>query len=174
MILKRRELALAVFYVFLLVFIAVYIFFFRFSYPRYIMLNNQIQSNEEALVRINKILNSKDYVEKKYNAFEEKFKVKATEQNSSTQILQDIKVKASDAGLNVINIKPLAIKQEELYGEFDFKLETEGYLANLGQFLYDLDDSPYIFIIKYAQINAQAAEQPLKVQLLLSAALTQG
>ena len=92
-------------------------------------------------------------------------------QTVSTDILQDIKVKASGAGLNVINLKPLAVKQVGLHGEFDFKLETEGHLKNFGKFLYDLDDSPYIFGIKHTQINAQARGAPLKLQLLLSAAL---
>ena len=71
----------------------------------------------------------------------------------------------------MISLKPLSVKQEGLYGEFDFKLETEGHLKNLGKFLYDLDDSAYIFGIKHTQINAQERGASLKLRLLLSAAL---
>jgi len=174
MSLKRREVILGGFYLALLAGIGVYLFFFRFTYPRFKAVIEKISTAEDALLRINKVLNSKKLVEKKFNAFEQKFNTKASDQNSTTLILQDIKGKASDAGLNVINIKPLSRTGEGLYAEFDFKLETEGYLQNLGKFLYDLDNSPYIFNIKYTQINAQAFEEPLKVQLLLSAALVKG
>lgn len=174
MILKRRELFLLIFYLFMLLVIGVYFFFFRFVYPRYKIINNQILGAEEALVKINRILASKVLVEKEFNTFEKKFATDKEEQAASWQILQNIKSKATNAGLNVINIKPLVMKQEGSYGAFDFKLETEGYLQNFGKFLYNLDDSPYIFTLKYTQLNAQARGEPLKVQLLLSAAVTKG
>jgi len=171
MTLNRREILLMGFYLVMIVAIGVYFFFFQVVAPRYKMLNSKIVTTEEALLRVSRILSTRDIVEREFNTFQEKFSPKEIKQTASTQILQDIKVKASEAGLNVINLKPLSVKQEGLYGEFDFKLETEGYLKNFGKFLYDLDDSAYIFGIKYTQINAQERGAPLKLQLLLSAAV---
>ncbi len=171
MTLNRRETFLMGFYLVMIVAIGVYFFFFQIVAPRYNMLKSRIVSTEEALLKVRKILSTKDIVEREFNTFQEKFSPKEIKQTVSTQILQDIKEKASEAGLNVINLKPLSVKQEGLYGEFDFKLETEGHLKNLGKFLYDLDDSAYIFGIKHTQINAQERGAPLKLQLLLSAAL---
>ncbi|MFH1093165.1 MAG: type 4a pilus biogenesis protein PilO [Candidatus Omnitrophota bacterium] len=171
MTLNRNEMFLMGFYLVMIVALGVYFFFFQIVAPRHNMLKSKIVYTEEALLRVNKILSTSAIVEKEFNSFQEKFSRKEVKETVSTDILQDIKVKASEAGLNVINLKPLSVKQEGLYGEFDFKLETEGHLKNFGKFLYDLDDSAYIFGIKYTQINAQEKGAPLKVQLMLSAAL---
>lgn len=171
MTLNRREIFLMGFYLVMIVGVGVYFFFFRIVAPRHNMLKSKIASTEEALFRVNKILSSSDTIEKEFKSFQEKFSGQEIKETVSTEILQDIKVKASEAGLNVINLKPLTVKQEGMQGEFDFKLETEGHLKNFGKFLYELDDSAYIFAIKYTQINAQERGAPLKLQLLLSAAL---
>ncbi len=171
MTLNRREIFLMTSYLGIIFVIGVYFFFFQIVAPKHKILNSKIASTENALIKVNRILSTRDIVEREFDVFQEKFSPKEIKQTVSTEILQDIKVKASEAGLNVINLKPLAVKQEGLYGEFDFKLETEGHLKNFGKFLYDLDDSAYIFGIKYTQINAQERGAPLKLQLLLSAAL---
>ncbi|MCK4995163.1 MAG: hypothetical protein KAS13_09005 [Candidatus Omnitrophica bacterium] len=171
MTLNSREIFLMGFYVLMIVGIGVYFFFFQIVSPAHSMLTNKISSTEEALLRVTKILSTSDIVEKEFDSFQGKFSPQAIKETVSTDILQDIKVKASEAGLNVINLKPLTVKQDGLQGEFDFKLETEGHLKNFGKFLYDLDDSPYIFGIKHTQINAQERGAPLKLQLLLSAVL---
>jgi len=173
--LRPREMFLVNVYMVIVVCILLYFFFFQFGYPKHTSINARIGVLENSLEKINGILNSKDMVEKQYAAFEKKLSVKQTPGTADTEILQDIRGKAVRAGLNVINIKPLSLKEDDdLYGAFDFKLETEGELKNLGRFLYDLDNSPYIFSIKFTQINAQTQGEPLKVQLLLSAALARG
>lgn len=171
MSLSRRELLLLSFYLIIIVSIGIYLFFFKYGYPHYKQVNEKIITVENALFKIQRILQSKEVVEQEYNAYEQKFSDKKTKQTLSTDILQDIKGKAAVAGLNVINIKPLSLKEAELYSEFDFKLETEGGLKNFGQFLYNLDASPYIFTLKYTQINAQGRGDSLKIQLLISAVL---
>ncbi|MCG2712958.1 MAG: type 4a pilus biogenesis protein PilO [Candidatus Omnitrophica bacterium] len=171
MTLNSREIFLMGFYLVMIVGIGTYFFFFQVVAPRHNILKGKIVSTEEALLRVSNILSTRDIVENEYNSFQEKFSRKEVKQTVSTEILQDIKDKAFQAGLNVINLKPLSVNREGLYGEFDFKLETEGHLKNFGKFLYDLDDSAYIFGIKYTQINAQEKGAPLKLQLLLSAAL---
>ena len=169
--LNRREILLMCFYVLLILGAGIYFFFFQIIAPRYNRLNSKIESTEAALLRVSNILIRSDIIEREYRAFQDKFNAGEIKQTASTDILQDVKVKASEAGLNVINLKPLTVKQDGMMGDFDFKLETEGHLKNFGKFLYDLDDSPYIFGIKYTQINAQEKGAPLKLQLLLSAAL---
>ncbi|MFH1062441.1 MAG: type 4a pilus biogenesis protein PilO [Candidatus Omnitrophota bacterium] len=170
MSLVRRELFLLSFYLCLILGIGVYFFFFQFAYPRYVIINTQIQSAETALSQINQILNGKSIIEKEYDDFVQKFKSNL-DKPAATDILQDVKSKAGIAGLNVTNVKPFPLKEDGVYAEFDFKLETEGELKNLGRFFYTLDKSPYMFSIKNTQINAQAEGEPLKVQLLLSAIL---
>ncbi|MBI4845432.1 MAG: hypothetical protein HY810_03030 [Candidatus Omnitrophica bacterium] len=170
--LSRRESLLLNTYFFIVVGGVVYFFFFSFALPRYREVNEKIISIENALVKVNDILQAKNILEKKYSYFDSKFSSnKEIKQTVSTEVLQDIKAKVGNAGLSLINIKPLALKEESLYGEFDFKLETEGDLKNCGLFLYNLDDSPYLFTVKFIQISAQSQGEPLKVQLLLSAAL---
>ena len=171
MTLNRREIFLMVFYALMIISVGIYFFFFQVIAPRYNMLSSKISSTEEALLRVTKIVNRKEIIEKELKAFQDKFSSGEIKQTVSTDILQDIKVKASEAGLNVINLKPLNVNHDGLQGEFDFRLETEGHLKNFGKFLYDLDDSPYIFGIKHTQVNAQERGAPLKLQLLLSAAL---
>ncbi|MBU1043694.1 MAG: type II secretion system protein M [Candidatus Omnitrophica bacterium] len=157
-------------YLCLILGIGVYFFFFQFAYPRYVIINSQIESAETALSQISQILNGKTVIEKEYNDFVQKFEANSAKP-AVTDILQDVKSKAGTAGLNVINVKPFPLKDDGMYNEFDFKLETEGELKNLGRFFYALDKSPYMFSIKHTQINAQAKDEPLKVQLLLSAIL---
>ncbi len=169
--LKHRELFLSSLYLGIVIVSSIYFFLFKFIYPQYKIVNGQILTTEKGLSKIEAILGNQERIEKEYRLFEQKLSSKEIKQTVSTEILQDIKSKASTAGLNVINIKPFSLKAENLYAEFDFKLDTEGQLKNLGSFLYNLDDSPYIFTIKYIQANAQTQEAPLRVQLLLSAFL---
>ncbi|MFH2139029.1 MAG: type 4a pilus biogenesis protein PilO [Candidatus Omnitrophota bacterium] len=171
MSLTRRELFLTVFYLIIIGCVAIYFFFYKYLFTQYNSINEEIFSVEQALSKINSIMDSKDIVEKEYSEFEQKLSSGKIEKAASTEILQDIKTKAASAGLNVINIKPFLLKEEGLYGEFDFKLETEGALKNLGQFLYELDDSLYLFTIKYMQVNAGSQGESLQVQLMLSAML---
>ncbi|MBU1088124.1 MAG: type II secretion system protein M [Candidatus Omnitrophica bacterium] len=157
-------------YLCLILGIGLYFFFFQFAYPRYTIINSKIQAAETGLSQINQILNGKTVIEKEYNDFVQKFQANSGKP-ALTDILQDVKSKAGMAGLNVTNVKPFPLKEDGIYNEFDFKLETEGELKNLGSFFYALDKSPYMFSIKHTQINAQAEGEPLKVQLLLSAIL---
>lgn len=166
----RRELFLFSFYLCLILGMGIYFLFFQFAYPRYAIINTQIQSAETALSQIGQILNGKVMIEKEHDDFVQKFKSNLGEP-AATDILQDVKSKAGIAGLNVTNVKPFPIKDDGVYAEFDFQLETEGELKNLGRFFHTLDKSPYMFSIKNTQINAQAEGEPLKVQLLLSAIL---
>lgn len=170
MSLMRRELFLMTVYLCMVLGIGGYVFFFQFAYPRNTIINSQIKAAETVLDQINQILNGKTLIEKEYNDFVLRFKSN-TAKPDATDILQDVKSKAGIAGLNVTNVKPFPWKADEAYDEFDFKLETEGELKNLGRFFYGLDKSPYMFSIKNTQINAQAEGEPLKVQLLLSAVL---
>ena len=148
-----------------------YYFFFQQGYPHFKKTNDKIADIERALFKINKILESRPVVEKEYDVIEQKFSNQQITKNVSTNILQNIKSNAAEAGLNVVNIKPMAAKEEGLYSEFDFKLETEGELKNFGRFLYNLVDSTYIYKVKYNQISAHSTTGSLKIQLLLSAAL---
>ncbi|RKY34464.1 MAG: hypothetical protein DRP78_06510 [Candidatus Omnitrophota bacterium] len=174
MSLTHRELSLAVIYMIIVVCIGVYLLFVNMGYARYKQINSDIIACERALGKINFILARKNVIEKEYNTFREKLASKKIEQTISTEILQEIKGKAAFAGLNVINIKPFYLKDEGLYGRFDFKIETEGELQNLGRFLYNLDDSPYIFAVKYMQLNAQKQQEFLKMQLLLTTTFSKG
>ncbi|MCP4649845.1 MAG: type 4a pilus biogenesis protein PilO [PVC group bacterium] len=169
--LTRREILLSFIYLIVVIGIALYFFFYKFLFIRHNKVNTQITSVENALTKMNSIMASKSIVEKEYSVFEKKLSSEKVKQTASTEILQDIKTKAAQAGLNVINIKPFLLKKEGLYGAFDFKLETEGTLKNIGQFLYNLDDSPYLFTIKYLQMNARTQGEHLQVQLMLSAIL---
>jgi len=168
--LSKRETLLFNFYALMIVGLGLYFFFFGFLHPQFVEVNSKIINVESALSKINAIVNSKDLVEKQFDIYREKLtpNVRTT---SSTRVLKDIESKAQKSGLNVINVKPLTVKEEGLYGEFDFNLEVEGELKSLGKFLYDLDESSYLFKLKFTQINAQSLGEPLKFQLLLSASL---
>ncbi|MFH1459225.1 MAG: type 4a pilus biogenesis protein PilO [Candidatus Omnitrophota bacterium] len=169
-----RERYLFLVYLGIILIIGLYFGLFRFAVPAHFNINEKIVQNENILIKIYAILNKKEIVEKQYHAFLNKFKQIDKGKIGSTEILQDIKGQAQEAGLNVINVKPLLEKDEDLYRRFNFKLETEGELKNFGKFLYKLDDSSYLFTIKYAQINAQEQDQPLKFQFLLSVAIPKG
>ena len=168
----KKQIGLIFLYVILFFGTTVYFAFFRFSYPRYASVNKQIKAKQAILGSLTQILNGQSAIDDEYDAFVEKFKGNLNDP-AATEILKDIKTKAGSAGLNVINIKPFPLKDDKgTYKEFDFKLETEGQLKNLGRFLYTLDKSPYMFSIKNTQINAQSESEPLKVQLLLSALIS--
>jgi Tfp pilus assembly protein PilO len=173
--LRRRELLLAGIFAVTLVGIFAMLFFLKTGYPRYALLATHIRGVEESLRQAETILAGKERVEKEFAAFEKNFSLRVPGKfMGATDILQEIKRKAGDAGLNVINIKPLVQKEEALSDVFDVKLETEGSILNFGKFLYDLDNSPYLFTLKYTQLNAQAQEEVLKIQLLVSASLAKG
>ena len=171
MSLTRRERFLAASYCLVILFIGVYAFFYKFIFMQYKQVDTQVVLIKKALSEIELVIATKDIVNQRYQMFEKKFKAGVVKQTGSTEILQDMKTKASTAGLNVINIKPFTLKDKDGYGEFDFKLETEGTLKNVGRFLYDLDNSLYLFTVKYVQINARSKAENLQIQFMLSAVL---
>ncbi|MCM8813485.1 MAG: type 4a pilus biogenesis protein PilO [Candidatus Omnitrophica bacterium] len=91
--------------------------------------------------------------------------------SGGTDILVDVKNKAAAAGLQVINVKPFDVLNQGAYAEFRFKVEMEGALQNLGNFLYHLDQSPYTMAVRFTQLHAQSSGEPLKIQLILNAIL---
>ncbi len=135
-------------------------------------LDQRIRQAESELARVNGILARQDAVEQAYKSLERKLVERGVSETVSTEILQDVKARAAESGLNVLNIKPFRSREEGGYEEFDFKLEMEGELSELGSFLYDLNASAYIFQIKNMLITAQLENENLKIQLLLSALTT--
>jgi len=170
--LGRKELFLLSSYCLVIFGAVIYFFFFRFAHAQFKTVNSSINEGEKALSHIQMVLANRDEIEQQYRDFEQKLSSSALTQNISTEILQDIKSKATATGLNVINVKPFSLRDEPSHAEFDFKLETEAEIKDFGHFLYNLDASPYIFTIKHAQISAQTRGEPLKIQILLSAVLT--
>ena len=172
--LTKRELFLLVSYVAIVFAIGLYFSLFKLFYVKNQEIKSQTVAVAEALAKIDSILKDKQAVEEEYRVFEQKLVNKELQETITTEILQDIKSKAAQAGLNVVNIKPFALKEEGGYAEFPIKLETEGDLENLGKFLYNLDETAYIFAIKNLQMNAQTQSAPIKIQLLLTAILAKG
>ena len=152
-----------------------YSFFYKYGFAELRRVSAEIGGVSALLAGSEGVLAQEQAVDLEYARVQEKLRSGKSGENVTTEILQDIKSKAQEAGLNVINIKPFGLKHDagSMYGTFDFKLETEGNLTNLGSFLYRLDDSPYLFGVKHSQINSHVQDGLLKFQLLLSALVTQ-
>jgi Tfp pilus assembly protein PilO len=93
-------------------------------------LEEEINLKEERLVNLRRILYRSNQIESEY----EKVMAGLQPVNSTDELLQEIEFFSEKVGLNIRNIKPIEIREEEMYKIYSLRMETQDSLARLARF----------------------------------------
>ena len=160
----KRELILTA--LFALVYIAVLTEkFVEKVYANFQNLEKEIVLNEKKLVYLKTVLNKSGDINAEYDRFfSGKIGVK-----DSDKLMQDINNIARRLNMNIINIKPSLVKDEDKYKLFSIKIESQDDVATLAWFLDAITEQQKNIGLERVQIKAQGKEELPRISLALDA-----
>ncbi|MFA5101074.1 MAG: type 4a pilus biogenesis protein PilO [Candidatus Omnitrophota bacterium] len=127
----------------------------RNIYNRFGRLDEEISLAEEKLVRMNAIVKQAKAVDSQYAKVTQGLRnIQDTE-----SLLQEIERLARKAGINLLNVKPTAAKDEGLYKVYSLKIEMQDEVAALARFMDMVSEEFKGVGIERLQINAQTRDE---------------
>ena len=137
----------------------------RNVYSRFGRLDEEISLAEEKLVRLNAIISQAKLVDSQYNKVIEGLRnIQDTE-----SLLQEIERLARKAGINLLNVKPTATKDEGLYKIYSLKVEMQDEVPALARFLNMLSEEFKGVGIERFQVSAQSKDELPKAMAAINA-----
>jgi Tfp pilus assembly protein PilO len=137
----------------------------RNIYNRFGRLDEEIGLAEEKLVRLNAIIKQTQAVDRQY----EKVTQGLRNIQDTESLLQEIERLARKAGINLLNVKPTATKDEGLYKIYSLKIEIQDEAAALARFLNMVSEEFKGVGIERLQINAQTRDELPKATAAINA-----
>jgi Tfp pilus assembly protein PilO len=137
----------------------------RNIYNRFGRLDEDIGLAEEKLVRLNAIIKQAQTVDRQY----EKVTQGLRNIQDTESLLQEIERLARKAGINLLNVKPTATKDEGLYKIYSLKIEMQDEAAALARFLDMVSEEFKGVGIERLQINAQSRDELPKATAAINA-----
>ncbi len=127
----------------------------RNIYNRFGRLEEEIGLAEEKLVRLNAIIKQAKAVDSQYGKITQGLRnIQDTE-----SLLQEIERLARKAGINLLNVKPTATKDEGLYKVYSLKVEMQDEVAALARFMNMISEEFKGVGIERLQISAQTKDE---------------
>lgn len=137
----------------------------RNIYGRFGRLDEEIGLAEEKLLRLNAILKQAKAVDSQYDKLTQGLRnIQDTE-----GLLQEIERLARKAGINLLNVKPTATRDEGLYRVYSLRVEMQDDVAALARFMNMISEEFKGAGIERLQINGQAKDELPKVIAAINA-----
>jgi Tfp pilus assembly protein PilO len=137
----------------------------RQAYTKFSNLEKEIRLTEQRLGRLNGILRQREQIQSGYARV-----IPGLRQiKTSDDFLQEIEKAARSAGLNILNIKPAATKQQDLYKIYSVNIEAQDEIKAVAKFLYIFNKEFKGMGVEQLQINARRQKELPKVELLINA-----
>lgn len=124
----------------------------------------EIRKREVEIRKLSRILADKDETRRKYKKYEQKIKSKG----GITNFIQEIERVSKQSHLRVINIKPLSEEKGDFYKQNLVKIDAEGKIVDIANFIYILIDSPRIIKIKKIEIAPESEREVLRTKILFN------
>ena len=155
-----REKTLAIATIVVVLAALVYNFVIEPLVVRWNNLEEDIRDKEALLRKHNRILRSKEIIEKLHTEYTCYFQTEVlTPEEESAAALSNIEKLARSANVRITNIKPLAIKSFENYNKYTFRVATESRMSELTKFIYDLQSSRQLIKIERMVLRAKERER---------------
>ncbi|HQJ15833.1 MAG TPA: type 4a pilus biogenesis protein PilO [Candidatus Omnitrophota bacterium] len=137
----------------------------RNIYGRFGRLDEQISLAEEKFLRLNAILKQAKAVDSQY----EKLTQGLRNIQDTEGLLQEIERLARKAGINLLNVKPTATKDEGLYRVYSLRVEMQDDVAAVARFMNMISEEFKGAGIERLQISGQAKDELPKVIAAINA-----
>ncbi len=136
--------------------------------------NTTIVNLKKQLSRDEIILSREDTIVNEYQFYEKKLKFEGSDQQKTAQILKEIETSARSNGVNINDMKPQEILDEEFYKFYRIELEGEANVMALARFIYDLQISQQALRVSRLQITASASKpHVLKIDIIITKIILQ-
>ena len=126
-------------------------------------LDQEILNTENKLNKNRRLLSRKADMEKTFQDFSpeaDKGKDSAGKQQV-TRILIEIEQLAGKSNVQINDIKPLPLKNNEYFDELIVQLRLESGLKEIADFLYQVRESPEILTVENLQLNVKSSDSNL-------------
>jgi hypothetical protein len=162
--LSPRETYLAVVTMLVLVIVGVAVAVQR-TLDTYHLLNTKIGSQEKKLIALRNILEG----QKKLNEEYARNVAGQSEIEDSGLLLKEIEAIARRTGINIVNMKPAAPRDEGGYKSYGIMIETQDDVQHFSSFLFTITEELNRVGVERLNILSQARNEPPLISLSLSA-----
>jgi len=124
--------------------------------------NSEIALNEKKFSLDLRNINNKDIIEKEYRRYKDYVKRSSgSDEEDVANILAEIEGLARTASVRLVDIKPLAPKQADLYREYAINVEVEGDMEQVMTFIYNLNNSSQLLRVEKLRLGLKDKETSL-------------
>ena len=131
-------------------------------------LNREVEFNRVKLTKYSSLIKQKDLIQKKYASLPGGMDLSENSKDTLVDALSELESLAKKAGIRIIDIRPQAGKNLDLYKEIFIDLRTEGTMEGYIKFIYNLQNSLSLLKIKRMQLNAKPNTQYLEGSFSIS------
>lgn len=131
-------------------------------------LNKEINITQVKLKKYSWLLAHKEPIQNKYGKFTsgaglfEEGKGKEKRKDTLVELLTELETIAKDSNIRIIDLRPQAQREIDLYSEAVIDLRTEGAMEGYLKFIYNIENSLSLLRIKRFQLNAKPNTQDLE------------
>lgn len=137
-------------------------------------LDSRIDNLQKQLHRSQMILSRAHDIEVAYDVYEKRLRVEGSDQEKTAQILKNIENVARSNTLEINDMKPQQIKDEEFYKYYVIELEAESDIMALIKFIYDLQLSETALKVTRLQLTASSSRpHMLKSEMMITKVILQ-
>ena len=137
---------------------------------------NGISSAQEKKITLQKqlrkhleVIEEARQIEKKYEFYKSNYKQGKTDEQLMSSLLSEIEGVAGELGLNISDLKPKRVRNEELFNRFSISLAMDSEFKDVMHFLYLLQGPAHQFIIEELRFDKgmQRNQNSVKSYLVL-------
>lgn len=132
-------------------------------------LKEKIDLDERLLKKNIDTIETSYLIPKGYNEYLDLFSQKKSDGQEMSRIILEIEAAASQMNVRLSEIQPHKIQKKDFYNVFSVTLLMEGHLSQITQFIYLLQNRPYLLEVNELRLERESAADPsLQVHMVLS------
>lgn len=152
--------------------ISIYVGYNGFVKPfheRLSALDRQIAAARLEIQKNQRTVRKAEILEKAYEENLAQYKQTGSSEQVMSGILSEIEESARELNLQISNLKPKRVKNEQYFNQFSVSLTIDSELVDIVHFLYLLQQSPHFFDIEEVHFDkgARRSSSAMKTELVL-------
>ena len=132
-------------------------------------LDDKLAADRLKLEKGERLIAKKNSITDDYGKLASTAKMAGSAEEEMAVFLTEIESLGNTTGVHINEIKPLPMKQFELYRKFYADLELEGEISQISDFMRNIQDSPHMLVIDKLSLGSkQAGTSSLKCRVTIS------
>jgi Tfp pilus assembly protein PilO len=133
-------------------------------------MESSIEEKKSMILKHQRIIRRAQAIEEEYDQYEYDFRQDKSNEQVMSSILSEIELIAGDLDLRISDMKPKRRKKEEYFNRFSVSLTIKSELSEILNFLYILQNKPYLFNVDEIRFDkgSRRKDSSVKTSLVLS------